>query len=54
LEVERNLEKWVPKQHKKDAHHLLILHGRYTCTARKPKCPICIIADLCEYRAKTG
>jgi endonuclease-3 len=53
LEVERKLEKYVPKQHKKDAHHLLILHGRYTCTARKPKCPGCIIENLCEYKEKT-
>jgi len=52
-EVEQKLEKWVPKRHKKDAHHLLILHGRYTCTARKPKCPGCIIADLCEFVEKT-
>jgi endonuclease III len=49
LEVERKLDKWVPKTHKKDAHHLLILHGRYTCVARKPKCSQCVIADLCEY-----
>jgi endonuclease III len=53
LDVERNLEKWVPKHHKKDAHHLLILHGRYTCIARKPKCPGCVIEDLCEYNNKT-
>jgi endonuclease-3 len=53
LEVERNLEKWTPRKHKKDAHHLLILHGRYTCTARKPKCPACVIEDLCEYPEKT-
>jgi endonuclease-3 len=53
LEVERKLEKCVPKEYKKDAHHLLILHGRYTCIARKPKCPICVIADLCEYPNKT-
>ncbi|WP_404359670.1 endonuclease III [Methylotuvimicrobium sp. KM1] len=53
LEVERKLDKHVPKAHKKDAHHLLILHGRYTCTARKPKCPDCIIADLCEFKEKT-
>ncbi|MBE0434464.1 MAG: endonuclease III [Methylomicrobium sp.] len=53
LEVERKLDKYVPKAHKKDAHHLLILHGRYTCTARKPKCPDCIIADLCEFKEKT-
>ncbi|MGR8979183.1 MAG: endonuclease III [Gammaproteobacteria bacterium] len=53
LEVEQKLDKWVPKSHKKDAHHLLILHGRYTCTARKPRCPSCIIEDLCEYPNKT-
>jgi endonuclease-3 len=53
LEVERNLEKWTPRKHKKDAHHLLILHGRYTCIARKPKCPACVIEDLCEYPDKT-
>jgi endonuclease-3 len=53
LEVERKLERTVPKQYLKDAHHLLILHGRYTCVARKPKCPICPIADLCEYPDKT-
>jgi len=54
LEVEQKLDKWVPKNHKKDAHHLLILHGRYTCMARKPRCPDCIIADLCEYKHKTA
>ncbi len=53
LEVEQRLDKWVPKQHKKDAHHLLILHGRYTCTARKPRCASCVIADLCEFKEKT-
>ncbi|PKM36154.1 MAG: endonuclease III [Gammaproteobacteria bacterium HGW-Gammaproteobacteria-10] len=53
LEVERKLDKYVPKAHKKDAHHLLILHGRYTCTARKPKCPNCIIAGLCEFKEKS-
>ncbi|WP_133717348.1 endonuclease III [Methylocaldum gracile] len=53
LEVEKKLERIVPKQYFKDAHHLLILHGRYTCVARKPKCPICPIADLCEYPDKT-
>ncbi|WP_024298777.1 endonuclease III [Methylomicrobium lacus] len=53
-EVEQKLDKWTPGKHKKDAHHLLILHGRYTCTARKPKCPICVIEDLCEYRDKTA
>ncbi|WP_374090616.1 endonuclease III [Methylomicrobium lacus] len=52
-EVEEKLDKWTPGKHKKDAHHLLILHGRYTCTARKPKCPVCVIEDLCEYRDKT-
>lgn len=53
LEVEQKLDRWTPKKHKKDAHHLLILHGRYTCTARKPKCPACVIEDLCEYQEKT-
>lgn len=48
LEVEKNLIKWVPTHYKKDAHHLLILHGRYTCIARKPKCQQCIIKDLCD------
>ena len=52
LEVEKNLEKWVPKQHKLDAHHLLILQGRYTCIARKPRCQSCVIEDLCEYKEK--
>lgn len=54
LEVERKLDKWVPKNHKKDAHHLLILHGRYTCIARKPRCQSCVIEDLCEYKDKTS
>ncbi|WP_411728428.1 endonuclease III [Methyloglobulus sp.] len=54
LEVERKLDKWVPKNHKKDTHHLLILHGRYTCVARKPKCGQCVIADLCEYDDKAA
>jgi endonuclease-3 len=53
LEVERKLDKFVPKKHKKDAHHLLILHGRYTCIARKPRCSSCVIEDLCEYQEKT-
>lgn len=52
-EVEHALEKGVPTNYKKDAHHLLILHGRYVCTARKPQCPICVINDLCEYPDKT-
>ena len=54
LEVERKLDKGVPKNHKKDAHHLLILHGRYTCIARKPRCQSCVIEDLCEFKEKTG
>jgi len=54
LEVERKLDKWVPKQHKKDAHHLLILHGRYTCIARKPRCKDCVIEDLCDFKEKTS
>ncbi len=53
LEVEKKLEKTVPKQHKQDAHHLLILQGRYVCTARKPRCPSCCIADLCGFKEKT-
>ncbi|MFW7343856.1 endonuclease III [Pollutimonas sp. H1-120] len=53
LEVERKLEKVIPKTFMLDAHHWLILHGRYICVARKPKCPRCGIADLCEYPDKT-
>lgn len=53
LDVEKKLEKFVPAQHKQDAHHLLILHGRYVCVARKPRCPDCCIADLCEFKEKT-
>jgi len=53
LDVEKRLNRLVPEEFRKDAHHWLILHGRYTCTARKPKCPECLIADLCEYRGKT-
>lgn len=52
LQVEQKLEKTVPKQHKLAAHHLLILHGRYTCIARKPRCPDCVLLDLCEYPEK--
>lgn len=52
LEVEAKLDKYVPKEYKKDAHHLLILHGRYTCIARKPRCGSCCIADLCEFKDK--
>ncbi len=54
LEVEHKLDKWVSNQYKKDAHHLLILHGRYTCIARKPKCQHCIIEDLCEFQEKSS
>jgi endonuclease-3 len=53
LEVEMRLLKFVPEEFRLHAHHWLILHGRYVCVARKPKCPGCIIRDLCEYRAKT-
>lgn len=52
-EVEQKLLKVVPKEFLHDAHHWLILHGRYTCVARKPKCWNCLIADLCEYKPKT-
>jgi endonuclease-3 len=52
-EVERKLVKFVPDEFKLHAHHWLILHGRYVCVARTPKCPECIIRDLCEYRHKT-
>ncbi|WP_296946531.1 endonuclease III [uncultured Massilia sp.] len=52
-EVERKLLKFVPKDFLQDAHHWLILHGRYTCVARKPKCWNCLIADLCEFKGKT-
>ncbi|SNR76535.1 DNA-(apurinic or apyrimidinic site) lyase /endonuclease III [Methylobacillus rhizosphaerae] len=52
LEVETKLMKAVPKEYLHDAHHLLILHGRYVCVARRPKCEACVIYDLCEYGAK--
>lgn len=52
LEVEQRFLSTTPKQFLKDAHHLLILHGRYTCTARSPKCGECCIADLCEFHDK--
>jgi len=52
--VEDRLEKFVPAEFKQDAHHWLILHGRYVCKARKPDCPQCVIRDLCEYRHKTA
>ena len=53
LEVEKKLLRHVPKEFLHDAHHWLILHGRYTCIARKPRCGSCIIEDLCEYKEKT-
>ncbi len=53
LEVEKKLMKFVPKEFLKDAHHWLILLGRYTCIARKPRCGSCVIEDLCEYKDKT-
>lgn len=53
-EVEDKLLKVIPKEYIHDAHHWLILHGRYTCTAKNPKCPQCIIKDLCEYKFKTA
>ncbi len=52
LEVEHKYLKTIPAEFMQDAHHLLILHGRYTCIARKPKCAACCIEDLCEYQAK--
>ena len=52
LEVEKKLLKFVPEDFKLDAHHWLILHGRYTCIARKPRCGSCIIEDLCEFKQK--
>ena len=51
--VEDKLIKFVPDEYKQDAHHWLILHGRYTCLARKPRCGSCVIYDLCEYKQKT-
>ena len=53
VKVEEKLLKVVPKEFKVDVHHWLILHGRYTCIARKPRCGACIIEDLCEYKEKT-
>ncbi len=53
LQVELKLLKAVPKEYLHDAHHWLILHGRYTCKARKPNCPECIVRDLCSFRNKT-
>jgi endonuclease-3 len=53
-EVEQKLLKFVPEEFRLHAHHWLILHGRYVCTARSPKCAECAIRDLCDYRDKTG
>jgi endonuclease-3 len=53
LEVEEKLLKVVPEKYRLHAHHWLILHGRYTCIARKPLCPACVVADLCKFKAKT-
>jgi len=54
LEVEQKLVKFTPPEFMQHAHHWLILHGRYTCLARKPKCPECPIRDLCDFRSKTS
>ncbi len=54
LAVELRLNKSVPKQYLAHAHHWLILHGRYTCTARKPRCPECVVRDLCAFKQKTA
>lgn len=53
LDVELGLEKIVPDHFKSHAHHWLILHGRYTCVARKPLCPVCVVRDLCRFKDKT-
>jgi endonuclease-3 len=53
LAVELDLERKVPARFKQHAHHWLILHGRYTCIARKPKCPTCVVRDLCPFKKKT-
>src|SRR3546814_10751314 len=53
LAVELKLDKVTPPPYRRDAHHLLILHGRYVCKARKPECWRCVIVDLCRYRPKT-
>ncbi|NOR41490.1 MAG: endonuclease III [Gammaproteobacteria bacterium] len=53
LEVEKKLLKFTPDEYKQGAHHWLILHGRYTCKARKPLCSECVINELCEYRGKS-
>jgi endonuclease-3 len=53
LQVELQLDKVTPQPYRRDAHHLLILHGRYVCKARKPECWRCVVADLCRYKPKT-
>jgi len=53
-DVERGLDAVVPRKYARHAHHWLILHGRYTCTARRPRCPECVVRDLCAYPAKTA
>lgn len=53
VQVEKKLEKAVPPPYRLHAHHWLILHGRYVCKARKPDCPVCVVQDLCAYKAKT-
>jgi endonuclease-3 len=53
LEVEKKLLRFIPREFLQDAHHWLILHGRYVCIARKPRCMSCLIEDLCDYRDKT-
>jgi endonuclease-3 len=53
LEVEQKLLKFTPPEYLMNAHHWLILHGRYVCLARKPDCPRCLIRDLCDFRGKT-
>jgi endonuclease-3 len=54
LAVELMLEKRVPEPYRLHAHHWLILHGRYVCKARKPDCPVCVVNDICQYKAKTA
>jgi endonuclease-3 len=53
LEVELKLLKRVPEEYRLHAHHWLILHGRYTCKARQPECPRCVVSDLCTFKGKT-
>ncbi|MCE3250732.1 MAG: nth, partial [Geminicoccaceae bacterium] len=53
LAVEQALEARVPPRYARHAHHWLILHGRYVCIARRPRCPACVVRDLCQYPAKT-